>query len=57
MKRFICAVLVLAMLSMAPMMIGGCEEPTREVTIERRLDVNTEPEEKPPPPGPKIIVE
>ena len=57
MKRFICAVLVLAILSMVPIMMSGCEEPQREVTIERKLEVKTEPDKPPPPPGPKIIVE
>jgi hypothetical protein len=56
MKRLICAVLVVVMLSMVPMMMAGCE-PKREVTIERKLEVKTEPEKKAPPPGPKIIVE
>ena len=57
MKRFICAVLVLAILPMVPIMMSGCEEPQREVTIERKLEVKTEPDKPPPPPGPKIIVE
>jgi hypothetical protein len=55
MKRLICALLVVVMLSMVPMMMAGCE-PKREVAIERKVDVKTEPEEKPPT-GPKIIVE
>jgi len=55
MKRLICAMLVVVMLSMVPMMMAGCE-PKREVTIERKLEVKTEPEKKEPP-GPKIIVE
>ena len=56
MKRLICATLVVVLLSIVPILMAGCEEPTRDIEIDRRVDVKTEPEKKAPT-GPKIIVE
>lgn len=56
MKRLICAMLVVVLLSMVPIVMAGCEKPTRDIEIGTKVDAKTEPETKAPT-GPKIIVE
>jgi hypothetical protein len=48
------------MFAMIPVLTMGCEDPPpqREITIERKVKISTEPEKKPEPVDtPKIIVE
>ncbi len=58
-KRLITAVLILAMFAMIPLLTMGCEDPPpRDITIQRKVKISTEPEKKPEPVDtPKIIVE